>query len=252
MVADFLGDGFDSLRCGGEELSREPHAQVGDLVHGAAAELLAAEAPEVFVAVARFAGEPGEGPLFGKVSRHAFPKEVEAVVGLQGAREAEDIGMYEVDPMLDNSRFAGGLALVDEAEDGGMESKTFEASHHRRSGGRNGTLFRGLLITDPAEFPAHTRQGGKGIEGVRGEETGAAGVADTPAAVDKDFAFAAEAGEEVGGGLAGADDLSGGNGIHDSDMDNLIMVESGTDGKIGDPWARFNARRFNAAHAGAR
>ena len=82
-------------------MPRPLQAEVGEVLHGAAAEFLAAEAAQVFLADAGDAGEIGEGPGFGEVGLDALPEPPEAVVWMPWLGEADDVVVDEFRPMME-------------------------------------------------------------------------------------------------------------------------------------------------------
>src|SRR5688572_30736509 len=132
-----------------------------------------------------------------------------------------------------------------------MEGQSIEAGHNRGGGIGNGALFGGLLITDPAELPANVGHGLKGVEGMSRQETGGTGAAHSPVAVDEPLSLTVKARQEISGGLPGAHDASGRGGAHNTDMDNLILLERGANREVGDPRTRLDPRGLHAVDNGA-
>src|SRR5438046_9468128 len=96
-------------------------------------------------------------------------------------------------------------AAVQPATNGRVQRIGLESRHDRRSNARDGPLFDGLLIADPAELPSHAGCGLEGIKRVGWQQTGKARAAHTPPPVDKHLSLAAKTREKIGGRLLGPD-----------------------------------------------
>jgi hypothetical protein len=121
--ADGAGDDLDFVVGDGEEMAGALHAEEGEVLHGAAAELFAAHAAEVFLADASECGEVGETPVACGVFLDFVPDAPEAVVGLFGLGEAEDVLVDEFGPVVEHGCAvdAGGFGV--EALDGHAEGE---------------------------------------------------------------------------------------------------------------------------------
>src|SRR6185503_8767185 len=118
-----------------------------------------------------------------------------------------------------------------------------ESSHDGRGNTGDGLLLGRLLIAHPAEFPAAAANGLERIECVSRQEARRSFAANAPTAIDEHFSAATETSEKVGGRLFGSKNSSGRGGAHDAHMDDLILIQRGTDGKVCNPWAPFHIRR---------
>ena len=94
-------DDFDFQAGGGEQIRGTPHPEEGDVLHGAATEFALAESSEVLAGDVGDMGQAVEGPVFGQFARDFFPKLSEPAVALPGANESENIGLDEIEPVVD-------------------------------------------------------------------------------------------------------------------------------------------------------
>jgi hypothetical protein len=192
VVADFQGNGFNGLLRGGQEVRGPAHAQIGNLVHGAPPELAPTEPPEVFVAVACFATQAGQGPFVRQVLCHTFPKGSQ-LIGLIGRmREAQDVGLNQIRPFLNEGGLAGAAALVHQTQDRRTQRQGFKAGHDGRRDAGDRLLLWSALITYPAKFPTHAPDRLEGVEGVGGQQTSEALTTNAPAPVNKHPALSTE------------------------------------------------------------
>src|SRR6266568_8125271 len=111
MVADFVGYGFNGQFSGGKQFGGPAHAQIGDLVHGAATELAPAEPAQVLIAVAGFSREPGQRPGIGQMRNDPLPEHTKLIRLIAGLRKAQHVGVNEVGPLLDQGGLAWTIAL---------------------------------------------------------------------------------------------------------------------------------------------
>jgi hypothetical protein len=103
-----------------------------------------------------------------------------------------------------------------------------------------------LLIAHPTEFPGGATYRRKGIQGVRREEARSSGPAGAPRPVDKNFSLAGERREEIGGRLLRSHDPRRHGCFHDTSVNDLILIQRGTDRKTLDPWAWLHVQGFHA------
>lgn len=73
-------------------------------MHGAPAELLAAEPPQVFGAQVAALGEAFEGPRFREPGGHKLPEVSEAVVGVPRPCKPEHVRVEDLDPVTHRGR----------------------------------------------------------------------------------------------------------------------------------------------------
>ena len=248
MVADFVSDGFNGQFGRGKQLSRAAHAQISDLVHGAATELTTAKSAQVFIAVAGLAGKFCQGPCVGQVRGHPFPQHPELVRLISGLGKAEHVSMNEVGPFLHEGRLAGTVTFIHQPENCGLQGQRVEARHDGRSGIGDRPLLIGPLIADPAKLPTRTRNRFEGIQSVSRQQAGKARAANTPATVDHDEAFAAIACQEVSRGLFGPHDLHGRARFVGSHVNDLILRQHLANREALNPGTRFHVGGPRAAH----
>lgn len=222
------------------------------LMHWTAAELGAAEASQMFAAVAGFGGEAGQVPFIAEAGSHALPQKAEAIVLLQGLGEAEDVVVNQIDPTLDEARLHSEFRFVEEPGEGGVQRDGVVSGEDWRTDASDWPVFGGLMIASPAEFPGGALIGGEGVQCVCGKEAGATLGTFAPFAIDENSSAAGNGREKVGGGLLGPDDACGCDCFHDADMGEVILIERRADREGIDPGARFDVEGFDAAHARAR
>ena len=100
--SDIAGDDFDLVVGGGEEVHGALEAEERELLAWAAADFLAAEAAEVFVAHAGDGGEFVEGPRSFQIGFDDLPHAPESLVRDVRAGEAEDVVMDEFGPVVES------------------------------------------------------------------------------------------------------------------------------------------------------
>ncbi len=252
MVADFQGNGFNRLAGGSEKFGRTPHPQICDLMHGAAAQLAAAQAPEVFVAVTRFAREPGKRPFIRQMRGNPLPQESKVIGLIRWLREAQDVSVDQIRPFVEEGGLSRPVAFVEQAENRGAQRQRVETRHDGRCRVGHGTLFRRPLVTDPTAFPARSGNSFKGVERVRRQQACKSLAANPPTPVNQHPSLAAITGEKVRGRLLRAHDARGGDGLQNANVEDLILPERRTHREIFDPRTQFDIRSPHAPHPRAR
>ena len=149
-------------------------------------------------------------------------------MGVPWLGKAHRVAMNQFSPMLDGDGVGGGVHFVVKSLNGGTESATIKFGQDRCGGGDERALVLGLFVADPAEFPADTWDATKGMEHVRRSETGGAGAANAPAAIEKDAPFTTKTSQEISATEVGADHFVRQRGFGDSDMSNLMPAKSRT------------------------
>lgn len=224
-VGEGVGDGLDFVGSLFEEGGGAAHSQVGDLVHGAAAEVTVAKPAELFVAAMGEVAKFLDGPGFAKIAIDGLPKFGEGIVDMPGLGEALDVALDEFDPMLDGDGIFGGAHFVVESLDGAAQGKAVEVGEDRGTGGGDALLVVGMGVADPAEFPVLGRDAMEGVQDMGRGQAGGTAAAGAPFAVDEDAAFAAEAGEEVRAAEVGADHAVRFGGVGNADVADVIPAE---------------------------
>ena len=102
--ADLAGDDLHLVVGGGEQVHRFLEAEEGELLAGAATDLLAAKPAQVFIADAGECGEFLEGPRVLQVGFRHLPHPPEAVVRDMGSGEAQDVVMDQLGPVMEGGR----------------------------------------------------------------------------------------------------------------------------------------------------
>ena len=110
-IADVTGDGLDLVTRGAQQGSRPAHAQVGDLLDGAAAKLLLAQAAQVLLTQVANFGQVPEFPVAAQIAFHCLPDAPEAIVVLEGQGSPGNVCMNELDPVVQKGRMGISLRL---------------------------------------------------------------------------------------------------------------------------------------------
>lgn len=126
--SDIASDDLDLVIGGGEEVHGALESEEGELLAGAAADFLAAEAAEVFVAHAGDGGEFVEGPWAFEIGFDDLPHAPEPFVGDVRAGEAEDVVMDQLGPVMEGGGAASVSGFGVEAFDGGFEGMAIEGT----------------------------------------------------------------------------------------------------------------------------
>lgn len=98
LVADRRGHDFDLIAGRGQQFRGAFHAEVGDLVHGAAAEFLVAEPAQMFRAEVTMAREFIQVPFFVEAGRNVLPQMPQPIIDVPRLGETQDVSVNEVQP----------------------------------------------------------------------------------------------------------------------------------------------------------
>ena len=218
-------------------------------MHRTASKLPPTEPAQVFLAIAGLPCQARQSPVIGELGDHAFPEHVQTIVVLHWLRKAQHIPVNQIDPMLNQRGFGHAAAFANQPFYRRVQGLRVETRHYGRSDIGNGPLLRRLLVTGPAELPVDAAQRLECVQRMRRHETGETRRANAPPAVDEHLPFSAETRQKIRGGLFRAHDSRRRGRFHDPDMNQLILVQRGRDGKLFDPRTRLDIRGLNAANA---
>ena len=147
-------------------------------------------------------------------------------MGVPWLGKAHGVAMDEFGPVLDGDGIGGGVHFVVESLDGGTESATIKFGQDWCGGGNERALILWLFVAHPAEFPADAWDATKGVEHVRRSETGGAGSANAPAAIEEDASFTTETSQEISAAKIGSNHFVRKRGPGDADVTDLMPAQS--------------------------
>lgn len=87
-------------------------------MHGTASELAVTKAAKMLVAVPGFTGQARQRPVLLEMAGDPFPEQAQGIIVLHRSGEAQNVAVNEIDPVLNEGRFASDAAFVNQPQDG--------------------------------------------------------------------------------------------------------------------------------------